>query len=406
MTPRTMPSEEEIARVIAPVAFASSLGDFPCDGGWQDAAWRLQRDDQELALSKARSILALFQNFSPTREEVSGWKPIGSSKATGTEPVLVIATNFKTAPAIIWLPNCSGWPWPNSDPTHYIEIDDLDAFPAETISSFRRALQEISTLDEAITVDAEDAASVLARALKISRTALASAGLLRSSTREEGLEEAARVRVKTTSYKVDGTVVARFKNTKGDKRVVVEFDSPAGLLHIHNPAQLTPLIPQPSPDAKSCEKVEAERDPVFLSAVESALYQLRIYINQNKFGTEEEQRNAVTDAVAHAVGIIRADAWAKNNKALSPSSTVQGWKPSDFEIRKPDGENIDEIVCKEARNLHIEQMADADWYLGFDTPDGVQHQFWFGARNQKTKVSVKHTDSYQDPPAAPMQGDK
>lgn len=58
-----------------------------------------------------------------------------------------------------------------------------------------------------------------------------------------------RVQVKTSSYEVTGTVLARFKNSKGDDRAVVEFDQPNGLLHIHNPSQLSPLTASPSQES-------------------------------------------------------------------------------------------------------------------------------------------------------------
>lgn len=49
----------------------------------------------------------------------------------------------------------------------------------------------------------------------------------------------ARVNVTTTSYTVTGVLLAVFRTTAGKERVVVEFDQPKGLLHIHSPEQIT-----------------------------------------------------------------------------------------------------------------------------------------------------------------------
>lgn len=50
------------------------------------------------------------------------------------------------------------------------------------------------------------------------------------------------------------------------------------------------------------------RDKDFLAACESALFQLQIYVRQGRFSTEAERREAVIDAVSHAVGILSV-AW-------------------------------------------------------------------------------------------------
>ncbi len=66
-------------------------------------------------------------------------------------------------------------------------------------------------------------------------------------------------------------------------------------------------------------------------------------------------------------------------------------KPS-VEVRKnPDG-SIDEIVAKNC-DLHIEQMSTDGWYVGLDLPDGSYWQFWIGARNYRSAVDVRHTET-------------
>lgn len=58
--------------------------------------------------------------------------------------------------------------------------------------------------------------------------------------------------------------------------------------------------------------------------------------------------------------------------------------------RNPDG-SIDEIVAKGA-DLHIEQLSDDGWYMGLELPDGSYLQFWFGAKNGRAAVEVRHTE--------------
>lgn len=50
-----------------------------------------------------------------------------------------------------------------------------------------------------------------------------------------------RARKTGGSFEADGTIIARFKTTSGQERVVFEFDCPKGMLHIYRPDQLTPL---------------------------------------------------------------------------------------------------------------------------------------------------------------------
>lgn len=46
------------------------------------------------------------------------------------------------------------------------------------------------------------------------------------------------------SYQALGTIVADFTTVAGKRRLVFEFDAPAGMLHIFDPAQLMLLPPQ------------------------------------------------------------------------------------------------------------------------------------------------------------------
>lgn len=66
-------------------------------------------------------------------------------------------------------------------------------------------------------------------------------------------------------------------------------------------------------------------------------------------------------------------------------------KPA-VEIRKNKDGTIDEIVAKDCF-LHIEQMSTDGWYLGIDGHDGSYWQFWLGARNYRSAVDVRHTET-------------
>ena len=47
------------------------------------------------------------------------------------------------------------------------------------------------------------------------------------------------------SFEHTGTIVAEFTTTRGDKRVVLEFDNPvSGMLHIYRPDQLNLIVPK------------------------------------------------------------------------------------------------------------------------------------------------------------------
>lgn len=66
---------------------------------------------------------------------------------------------------------------------------------------------------------------------------------------------------------------------------------------------------------------------------------------------------------------------------------------SNPEIRRNPDQSIDEIVANDIRSLHIEQMSNDGWFMGMDMADGSYHQFWFGAKNRKSHVEFRHTES-------------
>lgn len=61
------------------------------------------------------------------------------------------------------------------------------------------------------------------------------------------------------------------------------------------------------------------------------------------------------------------------------------------EIRRNPDQSIDEI-CIDGGNVHIEQMDNADWFMGVEAKDGSYWQFWFGAKNRKSHVEFRHTE--------------
>lgn len=65
---------------------------------------------------------------------------------------------------------------------------------------------------------------------------------------------------------------------------------------------------------------------------------------------------------------------------------------STLEIRHNDDGTIDEIVASGV-SVHIEQMSDDGWFIGIDAPDGRYWQFWMGAKNRRSAVEVRHTES-------------
>lgn len=62
------------------------------------------------------------------------------------------------------------------------------------------------------------------------------------------------------------------------------------------------------------------------------------------------------------------------------------------EIRRNPDQSIDEI-CIDGGNVHIEQMSSDGWYMGVEAKDGSYWQFWFGAKNRKSHVEFRHTET-------------
>lgn len=67
--------------------------------------------------------------------------------------------------------------------------------------------------------------------------------------------------------------------------------------------------------------------------------------------------------------------------------------PSPIEIRRNDDGSIDEICAGNLRSLHIEQMSNDGWYMGIEADDGSYWQFWFGAKNRRSHVEFRHTET-------------
>jgi hypothetical protein len=61
-------------------------------------------------------------------------------------------------------------------------------------------------------------------------------------------------------------------------------------------------------------------------------------------------------------------------------------------IRRNADESVDEIVAQNC-SVHLEQMDGNSFYLGIEAEDGSYWQFWLGARNRKSLVDVKHTET-------------
>ena len=74
------------------------------------------------------------------------------------------------------------------------------------------------------------------------------------------------------------------------------------------------------------------------------------------------------------------DAWQSK---FSPGDPV--------EIRIQNSE-IDEIIIRRG-DVHIEQMSSDSWFMGVNASDGSYWQFWFGARNRKSHVEFRHTET-------------
>lgn len=60
------------------------------------------------------------------------------------------------------------------------------------------------------------------------------------------------------------------------------------------------------------------------------------------------------------------------------------------EIRKDDRGAIDEIIIH--GSVHIEQMTPDGWFMGVEGEDGSYWQFWFGSKNGRAAVDIRHTE--------------
>ena len=67
-------------------------------------------------------------------------------------------------------------------------------------------------------------------------------------------------------------------------------------------------------------------------------------------------------------------------------------KTTPVEIRLNDDGSIDEVVAHRA-DIHIEQMTDHGWYIGINASDKSYWQFWIGAKNMRSHVEVRHTET-------------
>jgi hypothetical protein len=65
-------------------------------------------------------------------------------------------------------------------------------------------------------------------------------------------------------------------------------------------------------------------------------------------------------------------------------------------IRKNDDGTIDEIIANSC-SVHVEQMDTSSWYMGIDAADGSYWQFWFGAKNGRSAVEFRHTETFRAP---------
>jgi hypothetical protein len=62
------------------------------------------------------------------------------------------------------------------------------------------------------------------------------------------------------------------------------------------------------------------------------------------------------------------------------------------EIRRNPDKTIDEIVAHGC-NVHVERMDTSGWFMGIEASDGSYWRFWFGAKNRKSAVEFRHTET-------------
>src|SRR5687768_15604762 len=76
----------------------------------------------------------------------------------------------------------------------------------------------------------------------------------------------------------------------------------------------------------------------------------------------------------------------KNARRHHPGLTAEA-----VEVRRQ-GDGIDEIVARNC-SLHIERMSDHGWFVGVEGSDGSYWQFWLGAKNGRSHVEARHTET-------------
>jgi hypothetical protein len=71
-----------------------------------------------------------------------------------------------------------------------------------------------------------------------------------------------------------------------------------------------------------------------------------------------------------------------------------------IEIRSNPDESIDEIIAHGC-TLHIERMSDSEWWMEIGAADGSYRHFWIGAKNGRSYVDLRLTETIAAPtPAA------
>lgn len=275
--------------------------------------------EENEALSKLVSS-ALFQNFS-TREEYSGW--LIERGGTGGAPIEYVRTFNE------WTLNAS--------------------------DALRFHCKE----------NAEDVVGIFydeVDGLRVAEHLWSDGKRMASSTREEGLKEAAKIADFWT--KPNNVRLQAGEMTAQEMRTVI-----AVVTAIRD--TIRALIPQPSPDAKSCEKRKdfAKRLADYSSAAYEAMSQ----------GGDHR----ITVDPTFAEDMLGAAALA-----LSPSSTVRGWNP--IESAPKDGGDV--IVYYHKRGQHVMHLAFWD----------AEEQSWLDA-----DACIVSAPTHWIPlPAYPMQGDK
>ena len=82
---------------------------------------------------------------------------------------------------------------------------------------------------------------------------------------------------------------------------------------------------------------------------------------------------------------------SKDLDARGVAQATPGGDPVEVRLQ---GDEIDEIIIRRG-NMHIEQMSAHRWFMWVDACDGSHHHFWFGAKNGKSHVELRHTETSQ-----------